>query len=485
MRDAPARPTPADLALLAAAVARDQRGSAAQRAADDAGFRDHAPQIGRGKAVTRAVRWARFVSSRDVALAEIGDRARAGVQALRGLAIALGLALGVAAALAVFSYDGSGRINVILVLAVFVFGPLLMLVPLAVAMLPASVAAPLPGVAPLGALLRALSPGRWVGVLARVLPGSAREPLEQLRSVHRMHGRVYAHVEKWALLSLSQSVAACFSFAAIAAFLALVVFSDLAFGWSTTLDIHSRRLSNGVDIMGMPWDGLVPNPSRELVAASQFYRLDDAVTAPADAQQLGAWWPFLLMSMICYGLLPRLLVWGFCEHRLRSATARAVLATPGIAAVMRRLDAGLLRADGSGAGPEADATSPAPDAGVAALAAAAVDATILWAQAPGGGAAEPVHAAGGARSLDDDRALLARLSAADPRPAVAVRVKAWEPPMLELLDFLGELREALGDAVPIQIVPVGDASAAQRAAWPRVLAKLGDPWLGVAEGEAS
>jgi len=101
------------------------------------------------------------------------------------------------------------------------------------------------------------------------------------------------------------------------------------------------------------------------------------------------------------------------------------------------------------------------------------------------------QAAGGAHPLADDRAAIAATAGAD-RPAVLL-VKAWEPPLAEVLDFLRELRRAMGDGTPIVVVPVGAdadgrATAPQprhRDIWRRAVATVGDPWLrvGIAEGE--
>jgi hypothetical protein len=64
-------------------------------------------------------------------------------------------------------------------------------------------------------------------------------------------------------------------------------------------------------------------------------------------------------------------------------------------------------------------------------------------------------------------------------------VKAWEPPVLELQDFLGELRAALGDGRGVALVPLaldaqGEPCApepALLATWEHALARSRDPWL--------
>ena len=64
-------------------------------------------------------------------------------------------------------------------------------------------------------------------------------------------------------------------------------------------------------------------------------------------------------------------------------------------------------------------------------------------------------------------------------------VKAWEPPLLELADFLHELRAALGDGRVVALVPLAqDASgkpalpsASALGPWRNAVLQSGDPWL--------
>jgi len=56
---------------------------------------------------------------------------------------------------------------------------------------------------------------------------------------------------------------------------------------------------------------------------------------------------------------------------------------------------------------------------------------------------------------------------------------AWEPPLLELLDFLAELRRRVGAAASIVVTPVPDGERAvtevERATWSSAIARLADP----------
>jgi hypothetical protein len=86
--------------------------------------------------------------------------------------------------------------------------------------------------------------------------------------------------------------------------------------------------------------------------------------------------------------------------------------------------------------------------------------------------------------------VIADLAAAGDAPVVLV--KGWEPPLLELLDWLALLREAIGKGTPILVLPLAEADGGGPALaaggdariWRSRLETTGDPWLEVVTGEA-
>jgi hypothetical protein len=131
-----------------------------------------------------------------------------------------------------------------------------------------------------------------------------------------------------------------------------------------------------------------------------------------------------------------------------------------------------------------EARAPAPGARCTA---------IVWAGFPLA-SPEPLRRAGleasslaraGQGGLDADAAAIAAARRAPEGEIVAVVVKAWEPPVLELHDFLRELRDALGDGRVIALAPLAiDADgapmppdAALLATWRQALSRSSDPWL--------
>ncbi len=116
-----------------------------------------------------------------------------------------------------------------------------------------------------------------------------------------------ARLAKWQVMFFSQLAGLSFSLAATSTALALVVFTDLAFGWSTTLDVATDQAHRLVEWVSWPWRPWAGDavPSVVLVEESRFFRLDSGDPVAVTAGRLTGWWPFLLMSLLTYGVLPR------------------------------------------------------------------------------------------------------------------------------------------------------------------------------------
>jgi hypothetical protein len=280
-----------------------------------------------------------------------------------------------------------------------------------------------------------------------------------------------------------------FNVAALVTAIMLVTFSDLAFGWSTTLDVDATAASRIVQAIAWPWAPFAPLavPSPDLVEQSQFFRLERASLEAGSSRALGAWWPFTVFALVAYGLAPRLLLLGLAAARLRAATGALLLEDSRVTALLDRMASPAIETAA-----EQHEEAPLPEIGLA----TAVDRpmtgsarALIWenslpSEAARGYARRHLGldvldvAEAGAGQLNADRAALDHL-AADGAQAVIVFTPAWEPPLLELRDFLGELRERIGPAASIVVAPVPDGPRAvtdvERATWHRAIAKLGDP----------
>ncbi|MEM6459445.1 MAG: DUF2868 domain-containing protein [Planctomycetota bacterium] len=386
------------------------------------------------------------------------DLGRPALAKVGAAAVLLGLLLGYGSAVGLFYYDGSSPVNVVSLLAVYVGLQAVTLVLFVVAAWPA------PG----SEWLRGLSSGRLAAWVVRWLPAETREAVGSVlgfgASSGSPSGAVYHRVRKWQVLAWSQSLALWFNVAAVAGALSLIVFSDLGFGWSTTLDVDASQMHALTSALAWPfgWWVLDAVPPLALVESTQAFRAE-GFELPAEAAESARWWPFVVGCMVCYGVVPRLATLGVARWNLGRATRRAVAGTPGVERVLERMISAVVRTSAGGA--EAAAVS-SEASGLVRPASGSPAAVVCWARADGPGEA---LRAGGKRTLDEDRAVIEAVSQAG--GTVQVRVRAWEPPVLEVLDFLRDLRGALGVGPAVEVLPVGEGDVG---VWRRRVASLGD-----------
>jgi hypothetical protein len=317
------------------------------------------------------------------------------------------------------------------------------------------------------------------------------------------HQRLYSNFQKWAIIRWSQVFAVTFQINALAACLVLVVFTDLAFGWSTTLTsgdaaLDAERMRRITFAIATPWSWAIDDavPSRELIEQSRYYRVVAGSVSQIEAARLGNWWRFVALAIAVYGLLPRVFTLALASSRLRAATLAAVMAEPGLSAVLRRIHRAHI--DTRAVEPE-----PAGESGLISTAERVtpsisdhIRAVINWSGVPASAelfaAAFPgarVFEAGGAATVQADATLAHELGAVASGGDVVIVVKAWEPPLMEFVDFLNTLRAARKhEAAMTFVLPVGldhtdrfgAATPEQFKLWREKLAATGDPRLRVA-----
>ena len=420
------------------------------------------------------------------------ERPRAGARLERvrrlvaAVMVLVGLLAGASVALAAFQYDGSHPVNVVRLLALLAALPLALLL-LTLLLIPPR----MPGLRAIQDLLAAVNPGALGAALLRRL--TVRTPeLGRLFDRDAARSAAAARFAKWQLLYWSQLAAAAFAAAALATGAVLITFTDLAFGWSTTLAADPRTVERIVAAIALPWRALLPGavPDLALVEQSQYFRLEGGAAAPAGARTLGAWWPFTMLAIATYGLLPRLAMLAIAGARLRAATRALLLENPDVTALLDRMR--MPAVETASDEPHEAVREEAPAAQRAGGRLAGSAAAVVW-----GGAIAPAEArdyarrrlgieltgvveAGGGASIDADSAALERI-ADEAAQSLVVFTPAWEPPLLELLDFLAALRRGLGAQASIAIVPVPETprgiTESERAMWARGVARARDPHL--------
>ena len=409
---------------------------------------------------------------RVVALAKVAS------VALLGLGLVVGLGLGSVA----FAYDGSHPVNVLALLGVLVGVPLLLLLATLIYLLPGRI----PGLAALRDSVATLNPGRWAGAWLDRYAGM------KLFTGFSSAGSTFG---RWQLLVFSQWFAVGYFVGVALAGLVLVAVSDLAFGWSSTLELETASVYRVFSFLALPWQSWLPGavPDLELVAGSRYFRLDTQPVSVAEAAALGAWWPFVLMTILVWGLAPRLGLLLFGVWRRRLAVRALLGANPEVLALLDRLtpphvDFGpeLPEEGGIETGSKAAPPPAAVDEGTAILIwnqALTEEAASAWVSERLSALAGAVLCVGVGRGTAGWAAMLAEFFAAEGKPfsRVVIFSKGWEPPLLEFADFLEALRHRLGQAATIVVVPIntrGDGiDPAEREIWAEFLGRHDDPRL--------
>jgi hypothetical protein len=490
--------TLANLIDLEAQLARDRAadpGALAER--DRAVLPDAAVDPG-GRAALLA-RWLDALGTRDRAALRPG-RAVAG--ALRGLRTALafaGLVLGWGAGTALTSYGGGHPVNVWNFLLVLVGVQVLLL-----GLLVASFFLPLAAIgAPALGLLRGAVAALYPRFAARALGDGAARADEWRRLWHRVRTRrsLYHAVEPWLLLSVTQAFGVAFNVGVLAAVLRLVVFTDVAFGWSTTLvELDAPRFHALVRAVAWPWRSVWPEavPTEALVEATRYSRLEGTYAIAgagrsASPDLVGGWWPFLVAAVLVYGLLPRALLLAVAHAGAARVLARLPHDDAEVARVVARLTAP--HVDARAPRPEAAADRPARGAEPGpSPASAAPCAVVLWRDVPGGAPLEgavaralgrPVAWTRRAGGRDHEEAGADWAALADGTDLVVV-AEAFEPPDRAVRRLLETLRGAVGAGRPLTVLLLDAADsrpAPPRAedvrVWRDGLAPLEDPYLAV------
>ncbi len=338
-------------------------------------------------------------------------------------------------------------------------------------------------------------------LILRLLPASVRSDAEAIFGRARAHAALLVRLQRALATQFLLLGGVGFGIGALAATGIFVVFTDLAFGWSTTLDVAPERVHRLVGALARPWAELWPaaSPSLELVEATRHFRVAPGSPGPGDALSgsspllYGGWWPFLVMAIACYALLPRLLTLPIVALVVGRECERVLRLMPGALALLESLASPWIESGGEGGQERASRALDAmvPEVALAGwmsrAAGGEVPVAIVWAEAISPAAIEAeigaglrIHAAGGRASVEADAAVVRAVAGSG--GALLVCVRGDEPPLLELLDFLAALRAAAGAERALAVVLVGGA-VRDLETWQRKLASLADSRLAVARIE--
>ncbi len=400
-----------------------------------------------------------------------------GLRLARGLAVFFGLFLGVGAALSFFTYSGSTPINVLHFLLFFVVSQVLAAGLVFAACL-------------LRLLLPSITPPSFYSLLFRKimqhLVAAVHKPL--LRSleadkrtaflyafdIFRTHGTVYGSLFYWPLFGLMQIFAVFANIGLLAATMGKIITSDLAFGWQSTLQLSNEVLHQVVRLIALPWSWLLPGangyPSLAEIGGSRMI-LKDGIHH-LETGNLIAWWPFLVLCLIFYGLLLRLVFTVLGRWFEERALSRLELDTTACLTPIRRMRTPLVSSQAEPQSNQAEAGPSGekelgrdPSESAHLLPQVVLVPDDIFGLCPPNKLVPLLRDRGFAvksvqkfmTGYDEDKELKEVLAEACRHSSVGlfILMEGWMPPLVAFLTYIKELREVLPEKTIIHLGLVG------------------------------
>jgi hypothetical protein len=429
----------------------------------------------------------------------------------RILFILAGLCIGGGSGLSFLTYTGDRPLNVFVYLSVFIFSQILLLLLLLVLSLYRLKTRSLLSSSPLyriisRVLLKILLAARKG--LAEKMGADRRSRMEAILGVIGTKARTYGFLLFLPVFILTQLFGVGFNLGLLATTLFKVITADIAFGWQSTLQLSPAAVHSLVQKIALPWSWLAPGaaayPSLEQIEGSRIILKEGIYHL--STPDLASWWPFLCFSVLFYGLLPRLLLFlgaaatlgrhlraldlshGIYEQLLIRMT------TPLVSTRGRRID-------------EAGPGAPEPGLGAAEIELNAADKGVgrgLLVMIPdeifASCSREEITSAVQDRfaatvtelvrineNNETDARMLKNLhSNSSAETDILIIQEAWQPPILEYLHFIKDLRRAIGPGPCIRIGLIGKPQAntiftpvkeENRKIWTRKISAMGDPCI--------
>jgi len=357
----------------------------------------------------------------------------------------IGCVAGILSGIALLSYNGHEPVNVVYFMAMVIFLPLLTMVFTLLSIFKAQSAQ---------SVLVHISPSYWMEKILRLLPGKIRDGMDTLN--------INPLLTNWLVIKRAQYISLFFSLGLLVSLLLVVATKDIAFAWSTTLQITPESFHRLLDTVAFPWRDVVPNavPSLELIKQSQYFRLGDTLSEEmiGNASKLGEWWKFLAFSTLFYAIILRLLMVVISSIGLRYALKRSFMTLEGASTLLRDMNEPMISTHAT---TEEKKFVSASDNGMQSLCHldASYDVLQGWAisqsqlrvMSDSMQIISPnVYEVGGGNSLEEDSEIISKSHG-----EVLLYVKAWEPPTMDFMDYLEELLQKVDKVI---IYPVGSAS---------------------------
>jgi hypothetical protein len=442
-----------------------------------------------------------------------GDGYRETVGLLRSLVIITSLFSGAAIAWSVLSYGGTAPINIFTCLWVLIVPQFILLIFLGLSLILSrlGLSESFRGIYPLisSLLLRLTRHAKLAGETS--LPADQRNRIYAMAGFIGRQKTLYGSVFFWPVFILAQVFGVCFNIGLLGATVLKLTITDLAFGWQSTLHPRPETVYRIVDAFSLPWSWVsFPHPTISQIQGSQMILKDGMIHLATP--DLISWWPFLCYSILCYGLIPRLILMTTGIWQQNRALGRVSFSTNACDRLIQRMRTPQVRSSGqSYASVHADVKSPLqPDKTVIPAVTRpdfALEPAIVFVPEDIDGPCsdedlnERIAYILGLKVISRKRvnmepsqdlaafeAALSRTGVSLSETRIVVLMEAWLPPIRETISWLNSLRNTVGKNTGLIVALIGKPADrmiftspdnADRVIWEQAVNRLGDPFMRV------
>ncbi len=353
--------------------------------------------------------------------------------------------LGFIVGLGLLSYDGKLPVNVIYYLFIAMFIPLFSMTLSTISIFSSD---------RIANLISLLFPLHWIEKILNYLP--FRKKLKGFKVNLSFKLSKLLFIERLQLFSL------IFSIGLLLSLLIMVIATDIAFGWSTTLQVAPEAFHKLIKYIGLFWDKIIPSaiPSLDLVEMSHYFRLGEKldISMVHNADKLGAWWKFLAMTTLIYAIAFRFIFWLFTKEHLKKQLEESILSLKGVDKILREFNTPYVSTQAPQKEKHLEIVEAKKEVVIKKREAKyktilgwnfSKDEILLANDAKKIDRADNIWAVGGSNSFNKDLEIVKNSSG-----VVLLYVKSWEPPTMDFIDILEILIEN-SRVKRVEIYPLG------------------------------
>jgi len=356
----------------------------------------------------------------------------------------LSLVLGFLSALGLLSYSGDQPVNVIYFVVITVFIPIVTMLLSIISMFKAS---------SMTNLFIHISPSYWIEKLLSYLPKQTQNDISDID--------IAPQVLNWLIIKRAQGMALLFAIGILVGLFMVISTRDIAFGWSSTLDISTSAFYEFLYSMAFAWrdtfDWAVP--SMDLIDKSRYLRLGGSLndTMVANASILGHWWGFLLFSTLFYAIFLRFLLWLWAKYRYDKAIKDSIMEFSGVKELLLEMNNPIVSTISQkqeeifiqGSDDYARSRIGLSSSYDMVLGFSMSKDEISLLNDSLSIQTSTIHTVGGNNSIKEDLQIINKS-----KGYILLYIKAWEAPTMEMIDFIIDLSQ-YSSVTKVDMAPIG------------------------------